>query len=52
MRLARRTMPQLGMQSFWVAVFVPLCWIATAGLTLVGLPVVVLFVLVVVNSLR
>ncbi|MCP4246146.1 MAG: hypothetical protein GY778_03770 [bacterium] len=51
-RLARRTMPQLGMQPLRVAVFVPLCWLAAAGLTLVGLPVVVLFVLVVVSSLR
>jgi hypothetical protein len=51
-RVARRTMPHLKGRAALIAFTVPAFWIGLAGLTLVALPSIVLYVLVVVYSLR
>ncbi len=50
-RTARRTMPQVRGRSVRVALITPALWIALALLLVVGLPLVVLFVLMVASSL-
>ena len=50
-RIARRTMPHLKTRRLLIATCVPLLWIGLVGLTLICLPSVVLYVLVVTYSL-
>ncbi len=49
-RLARRTMPQLKTQPVIVAVAVPVLWVALAGVILIVLPALVLYVLVLIAA--